>query len=86
MVSNDSLVTSCFYYKDGYCYYLDKEKCIGLCPQWISFKPSIRNMVNKKLDKKYRVNDTDPVDKWRLDKAFGYNITSRVTVQKPLSD
>lgn len=72
---NRSLIQKCFYNKKGICHFLecDLVPCHDLCANFTSFDNVLKTSINKKIKNTVnRLGKNDPVDKYRLDIAFGF--------------
>jgi len=82
--ADKNISQKCFHNRNGNCYYLlsDVTRCKGLCNMFTSFDPELRNKVNKKLkNQENKLGKNDPVDKYRLDIAYGYFPENDLTSQ-----
>jgi hypothetical protein len=63
----------CFHNRHNTCYLGYQEiPCRGLCENYKCYSEEMKKRVNKKLIKDNRINNSDPVEKWHVDLAFGF--------------
>jgi hypothetical protein len=64
----------CFHNRHGTCFidYKGDTPCRGVCDNYKAYNEDLKKRVNKKLIRENRINNSDPVEKWHIDLAFGF--------------